>query len=170
MIQMIPDVISPEIKSTAEKNLFSEFRSYSIDEKTIILHSLGVAEHSNNIFGEIDFVIICPDGFLCVEVKGGIVERSSGNWTFTNRYGKRETKPEGPFVQAQGNMQSLRNYMIKAIFIKENIKDFIVHLVNHFGLILKLVKNIFAQIVIEKFIKLLKNVISSRQINILMNY
>lgn len=113
MIQMIPDVISPEIKSTAEKNLFSEFRGYSIDEKTIVLHSLGVAEHSNNIFGEIDFVIICPDGFLCVEVKGGIVERTSGNWTFTNRYGKRETKPEGPFVQAQGNMQSLRNYMIR---------------------------------------------------------
>jgi len=113
MVQMIPNIISPEIKSTAEKNLFASFRDYDIDEKIIILHSLGVAEHVNNIFGEIDFVIICRDGFLCVEVKGGAVERNSGNWSFTNRYGKRETKQEGPFAQAQGNMQSLLKYMRK---------------------------------------------------------
>lgn len=110
---MIPDIISPEIRSTAEKNLFLTFRNYAISEKVVVLHSLGVAEHSNNIFGEIDFVIICNDGFLCVEVKGGVVERSCGSWSFTNRYGKRKTKQEGPFEQAQGNMQSLRQYMVR---------------------------------------------------------
>ena len=111
MIKMIPEVISPEVKSTAEKNLFKYFKECQSDDNMIILHSLGVAEHNNNIFGEIDFVIICSQGFLCVEVKGGAVNRTSGNWTFTNRYGKMESKQQGPFEQAQGNMQSLRQYM-----------------------------------------------------------
>lgn len=113
MVQMIPDIISKEIKSTAEKNLFAQFRNTELREKVVILHSLGVAEHVNNIFGEIDFVIISKEGFLCVEVKGGAVERSAGQWSFTNRYGKRDTKTEGPFAQAQGNMQSLREYIVK---------------------------------------------------------
>lgn len=112
MVQMIPDIISPEIKSTAEKNLFSRFRSTETPNKVVILHSLGVAEHVNNIFGEIDFVVICREGFLCMEVKGGAVERSNGFWSYTNRYGKRESKSTGPFFQAQGNMQSLRKYMV----------------------------------------------------------
>ena len=112
MVHMIPDLISQEIKSTAEKKLFAAFRSTESKEKIVILHSLGVAEHVNNIFGEIDFVIICRYGFLCVEVKGGAVERNSGMWTYTNRYGKRESKTTGPFFQAQGNMQSLRQYMV----------------------------------------------------------
>ena len=113
MVRMLPDIISDSVKSTAEKKLFSEFKDYPLDEDVIILHSLGVAEHANNIFGEIDFVILCHDGFLCVEVKGGSVERKAGNWTFTNRYGVRETRQEGPFDQARGNMLSLRAYMIK---------------------------------------------------------
>ena len=91
--------------------LFAKFRESESDETVVILHSLGIAEHCNNIFGEIDFVIICKEGILCVEVKGGTVERSDAYWVFTNRYGKRETKLEGPFVQVQGNMQSLRTYL-----------------------------------------------------------
>jgi hypothetical protein len=112
---MIPEIISPEIKSNAEKKVFAKFREAECDETIVILHSLGVAEHSNNIFGEIDFVIICKEGILCVEVKGGAVERRNAHWIFTNRYGKRETKLEGPFVQVQGNMHSLRSYLKKRL-------------------------------------------------------
>ena len=39
------------------------------DETIVILHSLGVAEHSNNIFGEIDFVIICKREFFALKLK-----------------------------------------------------------------------------------------------------
>lgn len=115
MVRMIPQIISPDIKSNAEKKLFTKFRESESDETVVILHSLGVAEHCNNIFGEIDFVIICREGILCVEVKGGTVERSDAYWVFTNRYGKRETKLEGPFVQVQGNMHSLRTYLKKRL-------------------------------------------------------
>lgn len=115
MIEMIPDLLSPDIKSQAEKHLFSEFRDCKTNEPYIILHSLGLSEHVNNIFGEVDYVIICRQGILCVEVKGGEVSCNKGVWRFVNRYGKETTKTEGPFQQVQGNMQSLRNHLLKRL-------------------------------------------------------
>lgn len=115
MVQLIPDVLAPEIKSPAEKRLFIEFRDHRTNTKYVVLHSLGIAEHANNIFGEIDFVILCNEGVLCLEVKGGQVSRRNGVWEFTNRYGKISRKNEGPFQQVQGNMQSLRQYMVRRL-------------------------------------------------------
>lgn len=76
---------------------------------------MGIAEHANNIFGEIDFVILCNEGVLCLEVKGGQVSRRKGVWEFTNRYGKISRKNEGPLQQVQGDMQSLRQYMVRRL-------------------------------------------------------
>lgn len=115
MVKMLPDLIASEIKSQAEANLFREFRETQTEERYIILHSLGLSEHVHNIFGEIDFVIICSSGVLCVEVKGGEVSCNNGVWEFVNRYGKKEQKTEGPFQQVQGNMQSLRAYLLKRL-------------------------------------------------------
>lgn len=115
MVKMVPNLISDDIKSKAERDLFFEFRDFNTTEKYIVLHSLALSEHVNNIFGEIDFVIICSKGVLCIEVKGGLVDCSGGQWTFTNRYGKTNTKTEGPFQQVQGNMQSLRSYLVKRL-------------------------------------------------------
>ena len=115
MVKLVPDVLAPEIKSPAEKRLFIEFRDHETEENYVVLHSLGIAEHRNNIFGEIDFVIICSEGVLCLEVKGGDVSRTNGIWEFTNRYGIRSRKNEGPFQQVQGNMHSLRQYLLKRL-------------------------------------------------------
>ena len=115
MVEMIPEFLSPDIKSQAEKKLFTDFRDFQTDEHYIILHSLGLTEHINNVFGEIDFVVICSRGVLCVEVKGGSVSCNKGVWKFTNRYGKSDESPKGPFVQVQGNMQSLRQHLQKRL-------------------------------------------------------
>ena len=115
MITMLPDYIDPSVKSAAEKKLFKEFRKFKTDEEIIILHSLGIAEHINKIFGEIDFVVICKEGILCIEIKGGQVDRIGGKWHFTNRHGVRTEKVEGPFQQVQGNMHSLRDYLKKRL-------------------------------------------------------
>ena len=115
MVEMLPDLLAPEIKSKAEADLFHEFKNHETSERYIILHSLGLSEHVNNIFGEIDFVVICSMGVLCIEVKGGEVRRDSGVWEFVNRYGKKTQKTEGPFQQVQGNMQSLRTYLLKRL-------------------------------------------------------
>lgn len=114
MARMIPATISPEIKSPAERDIFKWLSDLDW-ENCIVLHSLGMAEHVDKIFGEIDFVVIADEGILCIEVKGGVVRREEGLWKFINRYGKVSTKHEGPYAQAQGNEQSLRQYLAQRV-------------------------------------------------------
>ena len=75
MVHMIPDWLPAEIESSAEAKLFSNFEKYETSESIYVLHSLALGEHVTNIFGEVDFVILCPRGVLCMEVKGGNVSR-----------------------------------------------------------------------------------------------
>ena len=119
MARMIPATISPEVKSQAERDIF-EWLSELEWGNCIVLHSLGMAEHVDKIFGEIDFVIISDEGVLCVEVKGGVVRRSAGVWEFINRYGRVQEKQEGPYEQAQSNEQSLRKYLLDRLKSKED--------------------------------------------------
>lgn len=110
MARMIPATISPEVKSPAEKIIFSWLSELEW-ENCVVLHSLGMAEHIDKVFGEIDFVIIADEGVLCIEVKGGVVRREDGVWKFINRYNKVSTKHEGPYEQVMGNEESLRQYL-----------------------------------------------------------
>ena len=119
MARMIPATISPDVKSPAERMIYSWLRDLEW-ENCIVLHSLGMAEHVDKIFGEIDFVVIADEGVLCIEVKGGIVKRQGGDWHFINRYCKDFTKKEGPYQQAQGNEQSLRLYLEKRLKNKQD--------------------------------------------------
>lgn len=116
MVEMIPEnLISDEVKSEAERDLFYQFRDETTDEKFVVLHSLALPEHKVKKIGEIDFVIISRDGITCVEVKGGIVKREHGKWSFTNRYGHTNIKTESPFRQASGNMCSLNECLRKRL-------------------------------------------------------
>ena len=75
---MIPATISPDVKSPAERMIYSWLSDLEW-ENCIVLHSLGMAEHVDKIFGEIDFVVIADEGVLCKEVKGGIFKRQGGD-------------------------------------------------------------------------------------------
>ncbi len=110
MAKMIPPTIDPEVKSPAERTIYKWLENLEW-KNCVVLHSLGIAQHSNNVFGEVDFVIVSNEGILCIEVKGGQVYRKDGIWYFKNRYGQENTKHVGPFEQAQGNMHSLRKHM-----------------------------------------------------------
>ena len=102
MAIMIPPVISPEIKSNAERKIFEWFRSAPDTDKWIVLHSLGIATHNKVIYGETDFLVLAPQlGIFALEVKGGRLRRENGIWYFTNRYGARSSKARGPFEQAR---------------------------------------------------------------------
>jgi len=105
---MIPSVVSPEIKSNAEKKIFEWFRDSPDTDGWIILHSLGIANHRSLMYGEIDFFVIAPKlGIFALEVKGGRVSRIDGNWHFTNRYGEKSSRCRGPFEQASEGIFSL---------------------------------------------------------------
>ena len=122
MAKMIPETISPAVKSNAEKKVFSWLREI-MSGSMVIIHSLGIAEHIDKEFGEIDFVIISNQGVLCVEVKGGNVFFKDGEWHFVNRYGTDTVKKEGPYAQSQGNKHSLRNYVMKQTGPTDNLAN-----------------------------------------------
>jgi KaiC/GvpD/RAD55 family RecA-like ATPase len=108
MARMIPSVISPEVKSVAEKKIFEWFRDDPETEGWVVLHSLGIANHKTVLFGEIDFFVIAPKlGVFALEVKGGNVKRDNGIWYFTNKYNQTFSKKRGPFEQANEGIFSL---------------------------------------------------------------
>lgn len=105
---MIPSVISPEVKSSAERKIFEWFRNAPGTDKWIVLHSLGITTHNKVIYGETDFLVIAPNlGIFALEVKGGRVRRENGIWYFTNRYDKTSCKARGPFDQARDGIFSI---------------------------------------------------------------
>ena len=50
MAIMIPSVISPEVKSGAERKIFEWFRNAPGTDKWIVLHSLGITTHNKAQF------------------------------------------------------------------------------------------------------------------------
>lgn len=110
MARMIPSVISPEVKSNAEKKVFEWFKNAPNTEDWVVLHSLGISNHSKVIHGETDFFILVPyKGIFALEVKGGRVTRNDGIWSFSDKYGNTGTKERGPFDQAWDGIFSIIN-------------------------------------------------------------
>lgn len=117
---MIPPFCD-ESTSAGEKKFFEALTKLN-DDYTVI-HSLGIADHREKVFGEIDFVIICSRGILCLEVKGGYVRRQEGAWIFTNRHGMENIKAEGPFRQVLSAMLSLRAYFKKTLKLQDPLSN-----------------------------------------------
>lgn len=107
MARMIPDYIHRDCQSSAERRLFERFRK-ELSDTYVVLHSLGLAKHANKPRAEIDFVVVCRMGLLCLEVKGGRIRQERGVWSFINRYGEVNRKRESPFEQAASGMFALR--------------------------------------------------------------
>lgn len=109
MAKMIPDSLSPDIKSNAEKHIFEWFKKAPGTEDWTVLHSLGISNHQRVIHGETDFLVLAPGlGIFALEVKGGRVRRELGKWYYINRYGDRDEKVRGPFDQAWEGIYSIR--------------------------------------------------------------
>jgi len=95
-----------------------------------VLHSLGLAEHTKRLYGEIDFLVIAPDcGVFCLEVKSGEVRREEGVWKLTNMFGHTVVKTRSPFQQAQEGMHSLK----KAIEKEFGYNDKLSNLLYYYG-------------------------------------
>ena len=108
MAKMIPSVLSPEVKSNAERKIFEWFRDSKNTEDWIVLHSLGISNHKTVIHGEVDFFVLVPyKGLFALEVKGGRIQRRDGIWTYTNRHGQTSSKQRGPFEQAWEGIHSI---------------------------------------------------------------
>lgn len=109
MATMIPDSVSPDIKSNAEKHIFDWFKNATDTEDWVVLHSLGIISHQRVIHGETDFLVLAPKlGIFAIEVKGGRVRRKLGKWHFIDKFGNIDENVRGPFDQAWEGIYSIR--------------------------------------------------------------
>ena len=107
-MRMIPPEITHGTTSDAEKAVFRLLRESEMGHRARCFHSLNISEHDYKLVGELDFVVLAPEGLLVLEVKGGGVTRQNGVWRFTDRFGRERHTSEGPFQQARSAMFSLR--------------------------------------------------------------
>lgn len=105
---MIPPYISPDVKSTGERQIFELFKKDPETHGWIVLHSLCLSKHTKRLYGEIDFVVLAPElGIFCLEVKSGRIKREKGVWIYTNRFGESSSSTRSPFEQAKEGMFAL---------------------------------------------------------------
>jgi hypothetical protein len=108
MAKLSPPYIHKDCKSTGEKMIFDMFKKDSFTEDWIVLHSLNLSQHTNRLYGEIDFLLLIPNaGIFVMEVKGGDVKCIDGVWHFIDRHGN-INKNKSPFNQARDAMFSLQ--------------------------------------------------------------
>jgi len=105
-MRMIPPYPNPNTHSNAEKRLFQELQKINWPD-TICFHSLDLPDHEYKGMGELDFVILSPQGLLVLEVKGGRISCKDGIWYYEDRWGEKHDSSEGPFQQARSGMFSL---------------------------------------------------------------
>ena len=112
MARLVPDFISEDCKSNAERRLFERFRR-ELPDDFVVLHSLGVARHRWKLYSEADFVLIHRSAVIVFEVKGGRISRKDGAWYFTDRYGQMHRRKESPMQQVASVTAALRDSAAK---------------------------------------------------------
>lgn len=108
MATMIPPEFDEHTTSSAERRLFHLLQHDPDTRDWVVLHSLGLSSRQNGPFGEIDFVVLMPQGVVvCLEVKGGRVSCQDGVWQTIDRGGKASEFKRSPFMQAREGMFAL---------------------------------------------------------------
>jgi UvrD-like helicase C-terminal domain/Nuclease-related domain/PhoH-like protein len=104
---MMPAFCPPDCPSPAEPEIFATLRNAPRTDDWVVLHSLDIARHVNQIAGEADFVVLVPGmGAVCLEVKGAKTIRRTADGWYIGRNGTLDAR--GPFRQASDAMHSLR--------------------------------------------------------------
>ena len=110
MAKMIPPECDEQTSSAAERRVFNLLRHDPATQDWMVLHSLGLANTASKPYGEVDFVVLTPNGaVVCLEVKGGRVTCEEGIWYTTDRQDKVTTLKRSPFMQARDGMFALMN-------------------------------------------------------------
>lgn len=104
---MIPSFFDKARTTSGEARAFDALRT--LGNQYAVLHSLALPDHVRQVQGEADFVIVGPEGVLCLEVKGGRVTHRDGVWRFTDAQGRAYERHKSPWEQAAGNVLTLKH-------------------------------------------------------------
>ncbi|MHA3700642.1 NERD domain-containing protein [Jatrophihabitans sp. YIM 134969] len=103
------------VSSRAEKRVAQLLAQVDDRRPECALYSVHLPRHEYKAMSEIDFLVVYDDAVLVIEVKGGRLSRGDGVWTFTDRYGRSNSKREGPFEQARSAMFALRDRLTRQL-------------------------------------------------------
>lgn len=113
MPRMIPPIVDSSTPSS-ERRVFDALAAISDGKRWIVLHSLAVSSSWTGRYGEIDFLALVPSvGMVCVEVKGGGIRSSEGEWFTRNAQGIESKLKRSPFIQAKDGMWKLQKILEK---------------------------------------------------------
>lgn len=118
-MRMIPS--RPSASSTgSEVEVFDLLQLVELGEDSVAFASLNLSEHEYKKWGEIDFVVLCRDGLVVIEVKGGQVSCDErGIWRYESRGRRPIERIESPIAQASSAYFSLRkNHLHPAVGIE----------------------------------------------------
>ena len=116
---MIPSSYRPETTSYGEQQVFHALAE--LPDRYTVFHSYSLNCHTGKLFAEIDFVILCPLGVLCLEVKGGHIKCHERQWY---SYGGGDSRLiENPFTQAQTAAMALYNDVKEYFRANRSITD-----------------------------------------------
>jgi hypothetical protein len=119
MARMVPNQLSPDTRSDAERLLYEAFRD-KLEDDYIVFHSaawLSQDRQGRPRDGEADFVIAHPQrGILVMEAKGGIIHYSpdTRQWTSADPHGQTYDIKD-PFGQAGFSKHALREHLARKI-------------------------------------------------------
>lgn len=113
-MHVLPPEVGLNSPSAAEQKVHRLLRNVRMKGYTA-LHSLGLSHHDYKIVGEIDFLLVGPEGLLVLEVKGGRIAQREGVWIFTDRFGKHHRSSEGPLAQGKSAAFSLMDRLRKQL-------------------------------------------------------
>lgn len=104
MARMIPAFIErDDPKRTGEYMVYDWLSQDSIPG--VVFYSHTQNNHDTKTMSEVDFMYICRQGILCIEVKGGIIKKEETKWRSTNKRGE-TFDIKDPFWQSHGCMKA----------------------------------------------------------------
>ena len=111
---MIPARCPRDRGKKAERKIFTALKNDPNTEGWTVLHSMELASRGvGKPYGEIDFVIIIPEeGIVCLEVKGGGIQRKNDEWSSVDSNNKIH-KIKNPFTQAKDSTIALKESIEK---------------------------------------------------------
>lgn len=120
MAKMIPAHIErDDPRRTGEYMVYDWLSDDSIPGVVFYSHSQNNHEHKT--MSEIDFLYICNNGLLCIEVKGGQIHKDDAQWFSTNKRGE-TYKINDPFWQSHGCMKAVES-TIESTYGKKSIES-----------------------------------------------
>ena len=114
MTKMIPARCPQGPGKKAERKIFTALKNDPNTEGWTVLHSMELASRGiGKPYGEIDFVIIIPkEGIVCLEVKGGGIQRKNDEWSSIDSNDEIH-KIKNPFTQAKDSTIALKKSIEK---------------------------------------------------------